>query len=147
DALASRVHRSSNRNRLSVRRNGGKISHAPQGYICPRMQTLRSQKARGISAMSERIYITETGERVRERDGHIDVGLSAEAQAALGDLLHFQPPKIGAWINAGERLFVIEGTRSAAEFYAPDSGRVVSCAAASADIAGWFVLMKVVRTF
>lgn len=53
--------------------------------------------------MSERVYITETGERVRERDGHIDVGLSAEAQAALGDLLHFHAPKIDSVPRHGVR--------------------------------------------
>lgn len=91
--------------------------------------------------MSERIYITETGERVRERGGHVDVGLSAEAQAALGDLLHFQAPKIGAWVNAGDRLFVIEGTRSAAEFYAPISGYIISCADTNAVISDWLVTL------
>lgn len=91
--------------------------------------------------MSDRIYITETGERVRERGGHVDVGLSPEAQAALGDLLHFRAPKIGAWVNVGERLFVIEGTLSAAEFYAPISGRIASCAGPETSITDWLVTL------
>lgn len=91
--------------------------------------------------MSELIYITKTGERVRERGGHVDVGLSAEAQAALGDLMHFQPPKIGAWVNAGERLFVIEGIICAAEFYAPISGRIRYCAQSDASISDWLVTL------
>ncbi|WP_281823915.1 hypothetical protein [Jannaschia rubra] len=92
--------------------------------------------------MSESIYITETGERVRERGGHIDVGLSAEAQASLGDLLHFQPSRIGQWVEEGEHLFVVEGTLSAAEFYAPVRGRVVSCAASDASISDWLVVVE-----
>ena len=91
--------------------------------------------------MNEHVYITETGERVRERDGLVYVGLSDEAQAALGDLQHFQVPKIGAWVNAGERLFVIEGTLSAAEFYAPISGRITSCAGPDALISDWLVTL------
>lgn len=92
--------------------------------------------------MSERIYITETGERVRERGGHVDVGLSPESQAAIADLLHFQPPKIGQWVEEGDHLFVVEGTLSAAEFYAPVRGRVVSCAASDASISDWLVLVE-----
>ena len=91
--------------------------------------------------MSERVYITATGERVRERDGHTDVGLSAEAQAAIGDLLHFHAPKIGEWVNAGDKLFVVEGTLSAAEFYAPLSGRVKTCAVPDASISDWLVIL------
>jgi glycine cleavage system H protein len=91
--------------------------------------------------MTDCIYITETGERVRERGGFVDVGLSPEAQAALGDLLHFQPPKIGGWVNAGDKLFVVEGTLTAAEFYAPISGRIRSCATPDASISDWLVTL------
>jgi glycine cleavage system H lipoate-binding protein len=92
------------------------------------MQTLRSQEAGGITAMSELIYITETGEQVRERDRLVEVGLSPKAQAALGEFLQFQPPKVGQLAREGERLFVVEGTMTAAEFYAPASGLIIWCA-------------------
>jgi len=89
--------------------------------------------------MTERVYTTNTGERVRERNGHVDVGLSPEAQAALGNLLHFKPRGIGDWVEAGDHLFVVEGTLSAAEFYAPISGRITGCARNDVSIEGWLV--------
>ena len=92
--------------------------------------------------MTERVYITETGERVRERDGLVEVGLGTEALVALGTLVHLQSPKIGQWVNEGEHLFVVEGTLSAAEFYAPVYGRVVSCAASDASISDWLVVVE-----
>jgi len=45
--------------------------------------------------MKEHVYITGTGERVRENEGCVEVGLSPEAQVALGHLLHFQSLNIG----------------------------------------------------
>lgn len=106
------------------------------------MQTLRVKATGYITAMTERIYITETGERVREREGHVEVGLSPEAQAALGDLLHFKPREIGQWVEAGDHLFVVEGTLSAAEFYAPISGRITASAADGSLISDWFVTLS-----
>ena len=88
------------------------------------------------------VYISETGERLRERDGLVEVGLGTEAQAALGQLVHLQSPEIGLWVNEGEHLFVVEGTLSAAEFYAPARGRVVSCAASDASISDWLVVVE-----
>lgn len=92
--------------------------------------------------MNEHVYTTETGERVREREGLVEVGLSPKAQAALGHLLHFQPPKIGEKVKAGDHLFVVEGTLSAAEFYAPVSGRVFSSATFPANIGDWLVVVE-----
>ena len=74
--------------------------------------------------MEEHDYITETGERVRERRGLVEVGLSPEVQVALGHLLHFQSLKIGDRVKEGDHLFVVEGKLTAAEFYAPVSIRL-----------------------
>lgn len=92
--------------------------------------------------MSEHVYVTDTGERVREREGLVGVGLSSEAQVALGELLHFQPPKIGQLVQKGEHLFVVEGTRTAAEFYAPVSGTIISYAKSGAKISSWLVVVE-----
>lgn len=92
--------------------------------------------------MNEHVYTTETGDRVRERDGLVEVGLSPEAQAALGHLLHFRPPKLGQLAREGEHLFVVEGSLTAAEFYSPASGSVVRHAATDASISDWMVVIK-----
>lgn len=91
--------------------------------------------------MKEHIYITETGERVRERNGLVEVGLSPELQAALGTLLHFQPPTVGQLVKEGEHLFVVEGTRTAAEFYSPVEGYVDSFTG-DPRISDWLVKLK-----
>ena len=92
--------------------------------------------------MKAHVYITETGERVRERDGLVEVSLSSEAQAALGKILHFQAPRNGVWVEKGDRLFVVEGTLTAAEFYASASGRVKSLASTMSQAHDWFVWIK-----
>lgn len=92
--------------------------------------------------MSERIYITETGERVRERGGLVEVGLSPEAQAALGTLVRFKPRGIGVRVEAGDHLFVVEGTLTAAEFYSPISGLITGCATNDAPISDWLVTLS-----
>lgn len=91
--------------------------------------------------MKEHVYITGTGERVRERGGLVEVGLSPEAQVALGHLLHFQSPKVGQLARKGEQLFVVEGTLTAAEFYSPVDGYVDSVSG-DPNISDWFVTLK-----
>ncbi|MGX0879872.1 glycine cleavage system H lipoate-binding protein [Roseovarius sp. MBR-154] len=105
------------------------------------MQTKRSQKAGCFTAMKEHVYITGTGERVRERGGLVEVGLNPEAQVALGDLLHFQSLKVGDRVKEGDRLFVVEGSLTAAEFYSPVDGYIDSVTG-DPKISDWLVALK-----
>jgi glycine cleavage system H lipoate-binding protein len=91
--------------------------------------------------MKEHVYITGTGERVRENEGCVEVGLSPEAQVALGHLLHFQSLNIGDRVKEGDRLFVVEGNLTAAEFYSPVDGYVDSVAG-DPNISDWLVTLK-----
>lgn len=91
--------------------------------------------------MKEHVYTTGTGERVRESEGRVEVGLSSEAQVALGQLLHFQSPKIGVRVKEGDRLFVVEGKLTAAEFYSPVEGYVDSVTN-DPNISDWLVTLK-----
>ncbi len=91
--------------------------------------------------MKEHVYITGTGERVRERGGLVEVGLNPEAQVALGHLLHFQSLKIGDRVKEGERLFVVEGNLTAAEFYSPVDGYIESVTG-DPKISDWLVTLK-----
>lgn len=87
------------------------------------------------------IYQTTTGERVRERFGLIDVGLSDGAQVALGHLLHVQLPQVGQFVDKGQHLFVVEGSQTAAEFYSPVEGYVDSITDGPM-ISDWLVTLK-----
>lgn len=84
-------------------------------------------------------HITRTGERWRKRNGMIEVGLSPAMQEGLGTARFVQLPAIGAFARAGEHLGVVEGTLTAAEFYAPCDGRVVWAARPNASISDWLV--------
>ena len=84
-------------------------------------------------------HITRTGERWRKRNGMIEVGLSTAMQEGLGAARFVQLPAIGTFARAGEHLGVVEGTLTAAEFYAPCDGRVVWVARSDAKISDWLV--------
>lgn len=84
-------------------------------------------------------HITRTGERWRRSGGMIEVGLSPAMQEALGAARVVQLPPLGTLARAGGHLGVVEGTLTAAEFYAPCDGRVVWTAGHDAETSGWLV--------
>ena len=60
-----------------------------------------------------------------ENDGLVWVGISHHAQEALGDVMFFQPPKIGQEVNQDEAIAVIESVKAASDIHAPISGEIV----------------------
>lgn len=88
-----------------------------------------------------------------EDDGLVRVGISDHAQSQLGDLVYVELPEIGATLQAGAGLAVVESVKAASDIYAPVSGEVVEVNAALLDQpeiinedaygAGWVVLLKV----
>jgi len=70
---------------------------------------------------------TENHEWVRsESDGTITVGITDHAQAALGDLVYVELPKIGRTVSAGEACAVVESVKAASDVYAPVGGEIVA---------------------
>lgn len=53
------------------------------------------------------------------------MGITDYAQAALGDIVYVQLPKIGDVITAGTVCGEVESTKSVSEIYAPVTGTVV----------------------
>ena len=53
------------------------------------------------------------------------IGITDYAQAALGDIVYIQLPKVDAVIAAGSICGEVESTKSVSEIYAPISGKVV----------------------
>ncbi|AFC87140.1 glycine cleavage system protein GcvH [Frateuria aurantia] len=88
-----------------------------------------------------------------EDDGLVRVGISDHAQSQLGDLVYVELPEVGASLQAGAGLAVVESVKAASDIYAPVSGEVVEVNAALLDQpeiinedaygAGWVVLLKV----
>jgi len=100
-----------------------------------------------------KIYFSDDHEYVRV-DGDIGtVGISDYAQAALGDVVYVELPKVGTTIAKGTQAGVVESVKSASEIYAPVSGTVVEVnAVLESDPAqvnadplgkGWFYKVKI----
>ncbi|MBU6249373.1 MAG: glycine cleavage system protein GcvH [Xanthomonadaceae bacterium] len=68
-----------------------------------------------------------------EDDGTVRVGISDHAQAALGDLVYVELPEIGASVQAGNGVAVVESVKAASDIYAPVSGEVVAINEALTD--------------
>jgi glycine cleavage system H protein len=54
------------------------------------------------------------------------MGITDYAQAALGDIVYVQLPKIGEVVTAEKVCGEVESTKSVSEIYAPVSGTVVA---------------------
>jgi glycine cleavage system H protein len=64
-------------------------------------------------------WISESGSKVR-------VGITDFAQAALGDIVYIQLPKIGDAVEEGKVFGEVESTKSVSEIFSPVSGTVVA---------------------
>jgi glycine cleavage system H protein len=70
---------------------------------------------------------TSSHEWVRsEADGTLSVGITDHAQAALGDLVYVELPKVGRKLAAAEACAVVESVKAASDIYAPVAGEVVA---------------------
>ena len=67
----------------------------------------------------EHEWVSETGSNVR-------VGITDYAQAALGDIVYIQLPKIGAAVEEGKVFGEVESTKSVSEIFSPVTGTIVA---------------------
>ena len=54
------------------------------------------------------------------------VGISDHAQAELTDVVYVELPKVGAQVNAGQQICVVESVKAASDIYSPVSGTVTA---------------------
>jgi glycine cleavage system H protein len=88
-----------------------------------------------------------------EDDGLVRVGISDHAQSQLGDLVYVELPEVGATVQAGNGVAVVESVKAASDIYAPISGEVVAVNESLNDKPetinedaygdGWIFLLKV----
>jgi glycine cleavage system H protein len=88
-----------------------------------------------------------------EDDGLVRVGISDHAQSQLGDLVYVELPEVGASVQAGNGVAVVESVKAASDIYSPVSGEVVAVNEALNDKPetinedaygdGWIFLLKV----
>lgn len=69
----------------------------------------------------EHEWVAQTGTPLRLR-----VGITDYAQAALGDIVYVQMPKVGQILTADAVCGEVESTKSVSEIFAPVSGTVVA---------------------
>ena len=87
-------------------------------------------------------------------DGHVEVGITDHAQAALGDLVFVEVPAAGKQLAAGEACAVVESVKAASDVYSPLDGTVSESNAKLADApellnqdpygAGWLMRLQLV---
>jgi glycine cleavage system H protein len=60
-------------------------------------------------------------------DGDVaTIGISDYAQQQLGDVVYVEVPEVGATLDKGDDLCVVESVKAASEVYAPISGEVIA---------------------
>jgi len=80
-----------------------------------------------MSNIPSQLRYTKEHEWVEQTsDGKFRVGITDFAQAALGDIVYIQLPKVGENIAQGKVCGEVESTKSVSEIYAPLSGKIVS---------------------
>lgn len=63
-------------------------------------------------------------EWVRVEGKQAVMGISDHAQEALGDIVFFQLPQVGAKVSAGQEIGEVESTKATSSLYTPISGTV-----------------------
>ncbi|HWZ42751.1 MAG TPA: glycine cleavage system protein GcvH [Candidatus Saccharimonadales bacterium] len=69
---------------------------------------------------------TKEHEWIKAQGNSAQVGITDHAQAALGDIVFVELPKVGAQIEAGASFGTVESVKAVSELYAPASGKIVA---------------------
>lgn len=87
----------------------------------------------------------------------VKLGLSSQMREHLGNILHIDLPSLGAFIKEGEKLCILESSKSAIEVLSPVSGEVLEVNTALEDdilpvnntteSEGWFVVLQLTEDF
>ena len=72
----------------------------------------------------EDIRYAASHEWIRQENGAGTVGITDHAQQELTDVVYVELPKIGAQVNAGQQVCVVESVKAASDIYTPVSGTI-----------------------
>ena len=79
-----------------------------------------------MSRMPSDLSYAESHEWLRHAgDGTALVGVTDHAQDALGDVVYVELPEIGAQIDAGAEVAVVESVKAASDIYSPVTGEIL----------------------
>ena len=79
-----------------------------------------------MSSIPNELSYTKEHEWVSAENLTYTMGITDYAQAALGDIVYVQLPKVGESVTAGKVCGEVESTKSVSEIFAPVSGKIVS---------------------
>ena len=60
-----------------------------------------------------------------DSDGTVVIGITDHAQEALGGIVYIELPEMGAAVDAGAEVAVVESVKAASDIYSPVTGEVV----------------------
>lgn len=72
------------------------------------------------------LYTTDHEWLRREDDGTVTIGITDHAASSLGDLVYVELPDVGADVEDGGEMAVVESVKAASDVYAPIAGSVVA---------------------
>ena len=79
-----------------------------------------------MSSIPNELSYTKEHEWVSVVDAIFTMGITDYAQAALGDIVYVQLPKVGESVVAGKVCGEVESTKSVSDIYAPVTGTIVA---------------------
>jgi len=79
-----------------------------------------------MSSIPNELSYTKEHEWVSAVDQTFTMGITDYAQAALGDIVYVQLPKVGEAVVAGKVCGEVESTKSVSDIYAPVTGTIVA---------------------
>ena len=79
-----------------------------------------------MSSIPNELSYTKEHEWVSSVDLTFTMGITDYAQAALGDIVYVQLPKVGESVVAGKVCGEVESTKSVSDIYAPVTGTIVA---------------------
>ena len=79
-----------------------------------------------MSSIPKELSYTKEHEWVSSVDLTYTMGITDYAQAALGDIVYVQLPKVGEAVVAGKVCGEVESTKSVSDIYAPVTGTIVA---------------------
>jgi glycine cleavage system H protein len=92
-------------------------------HLLKLLESLRREK---MSEFPTELKYASSHEWARlESDGSVVIGITDHAQDALGDVVYIELPEMGASVDAGSEVAVIESVKAASDIYSPVTGEVV----------------------
>ena len=78
-----------------------------------------------MAKVIEGLYYSESHEYVRVEGDYGYVGITDDAQHALGNVVYVDMPEVDDEVEAGEDFGAVESVKAASDLYSPVSGTVV----------------------